>query len=611
MAQLPRPAADVAAMEDEAAAWADVLDVKDSDIRIDLPSSRLLRPSTNATPHPSKSPPRSSHHQRIPGPASAVQEAMRLRSTAASPVLGCAANAQTADADFLLHPWLCALQFLGNDRTWEQPGIRGIKGDQELLRAPLVVGVVTSCKPNGLGDLILTLKTQSRLQFTRKFFQREILARIYQLGVSFFSVRNYQFQVAVFRPSRTACYLNVTKGKVVKVLRKDCDAPSRQVISSSTTESQLPAKCTETGRVAHLGDNHMERRAEIETSEGTASIFSKMISRTKDSHVAKVHCESSEAANVARSSTLSLDRGIIHCVANKTNLNPPIKNVPSYNSSQLSLKTFNSINPDNCQQRQGGSSPMYERSEAEGSTNNVMMRLLGRERMMSSSKEMTVAKVSSDHHGTPDSTNSSSTLDTYARCSSGNSQEIGLQILTEGSRSWRTSNSSTDGHPQQNLNIPNTTCLQSSIGGSSVLSGDRYCTQASANENLRRPFDNEQMLHSSKKLKSGAILSDGNGAAANSSMDTENKHGIESIMNIELELDNIAEKFSGEHALMRKPNEHQRRDLNAANEGNVEPTKEYATTIGGSFLPNPKKTVSVASVAGWTDEQLAELFADY
>jgi hypothetical protein len=90
----------------------------------------------------------------------------------------------------------------GKDRAWERPGIRAIKGDEDLLRAPLVrvlppakllvfhsmaisshpsgdilgvlcshecvlcchqvAGVVTSCKPNGLGDLFLILKVSTQ-----------------------------------------------------------------------------------------------------------------------------------------------------------------------------------------------------------------------------------------------------------------------------------------------------------------------------------------------------------------------------------------------------------------------------------------------------------------
>jgi hypothetical protein len=111
MAQLPRPAAvRVAAAEEDCDSWEDALDVDDSDIRISATSSsRPLYPSTS--PH-RDNPASPAHDQRIPGPASAFQDSVHLRESGVSPVLG-RADSQDADADFLLHPWLCALQFLG------------------------------------------------------------------------------------------------------------------------------------------------------------------------------------------------------------------------------------------------------------------------------------------------------------------------------------------------------------------------------------------------------------------------------------------------------------------------------------------------------------------
>jgi hypothetical protein len=92
----------------------------------------------------------------------------------------------------------------GRDRAWEQPGIKAIK-EEELRRAPLVchrhlpnfqflwpfrpigvipwcadhmlllhcrqvAGVVTSCKPNGLGDLLVTLKVSIGQRYLASLF---------------------------------------------------------------------------------------------------------------------------------------------------------------------------------------------------------------------------------------------------------------------------------------------------------------------------------------------------------------------------------------------------------------------------------------------------------
>jgi hypothetical protein len=99
-AQLPSAAA--------SAKEADALDVDDSDLHHNLPSSSVL-PRPYTTPH--HRPP----HRRIPGPASAVQDAMRLRSPLSS-VPAVRADGQAADTDFHLDSWLRALQDLGEEQ---------------------------------------------------------------------------------------------------------------------------------------------------------------------------------------------------------------------------------------------------------------------------------------------------------------------------------------------------------------------------------------------------------------------------------------------------------------------------------------------------------------
>ncbi|TVU02822.1 hypothetical protein EJB05_51670 [Eragrostis curvula] len=492
MAQLPRPAAvDVSAAEEDAAGWAEALDVDDSDLHLNPPfSSSLLRPSTAAAPLPDK-PSALPHGQRIPGPASAIQDAMRLRAAGASPILG-RADAQAVDADFLLHPWLSALQFLGSDRAWEQPGIRAIKADRELDRARLVVGVVTSCKPNGFGDLSLTLKDPTDTicaSVHRKVLSEESVGQDISVGCAIVLSK-----VAVFRPSHRACYLNITKEKVVKVMRKDCDPPSKQDISSCRT-------------------------------------------------------------------SLGLDRS---------------KNVPCYSASQQSLKTVNREFPANWPQTQGGSLPMFERGEGNDSSNSMMMRLFGCEKMMPSHKEMTVPGVSGDRHRAVHS----------SMCS--HTESLG-----------------TGEHPQKIYNIPDKTCSQPSPGERSAIVVDRSCTQSSNNKKLRLP--DELVLASSKKPRTYDCYD----AIMNTSTDTKSKHGSED--NMDIDMNDRAEPFHGNQSTS-KPDEHQQKDFCAAKAYTVRLTKETsateATTNNLSLLSHTKKVVSVASVAEWTDEQLSELFID-
>jgi hypothetical protein len=102
MAQLPDPAA----------AW-EALDVDDSDICLGRPSaSPLLSPCAAPTSHPheDKPPHLSHHHHGIPEPATAAAAAAQDMPPPSALGRG---DARAPDADFLLSPWLCALQFLG------------------------------------------------------------------------------------------------------------------------------------------------------------------------------------------------------------------------------------------------------------------------------------------------------------------------------------------------------------------------------------------------------------------------------------------------------------------------------------------------------------------
>lgn len=328
MAQLPCPAAaaaaNVAAGKEETTTWEDALDLDDSDICFVPPPLPYSFDAIASQPQQDK-PPHPFHHQphhRIPGPTAAVQDTILPRSAPRPPL-----SSGRGDADFLLPPWLCALQFLGKDRAWERPGIRTIKDNKELIRAPLVAGVVTLCRPNGLGDLFLVLKDPTDsigASVHKKVLLEENNGHDISIGCAVVFIK-----VAVFRPSDKLCYLNVTKGKVIKVFSKNCAAPAKQVISSNTAE----------------------------------------------------------------------------------------------------------------------------RSQGEDSASNTMTRILGREDMMPSN-EMTVTDVSHEHSATPDSTNCTSTWDIYGRFSLGSNKEDKLPVGDPHNK--HTSSCSTDGHPQQNLSIPNT-----------------------------------------------------------------------------------------------------------------------------------------------------------
>lgn len=504
---------------------------------------------------------------------------MRLRSPLSS-VPAVRADGQAADTDFQLDSWLRALQDLGDDRGWQQPGIGKIRVDRALDRA---------CRdPSGTIDASVHKKVLSNENISK--------------GLSVGSVIILK-QVAVLRPSNTVCYLNVTQKNIEKVLQKDSVTPCKQVVPSSNSErqSQQPGQ----------GDS-MERETGAETSDGMTAILSK-ISRTKESQMAELLSDNGGEAKAVNSSILRRNKDT-HGVQNhheklleQMDLSSQIQNLPGFSSSQQLQKIISSMNPANCQLKQGGSVPKYGiSSEAQSSTDDIMRKLIGGETMMPSSKDITVAEGSRHNRGTPDAS-----MDADSWCRSEKPQEIGLQKMVEGHSCEHVSNSNRDERQQQNPSA-NTRCSQPILRESSVMAPSRDFTQASCTGNPRRLSDDEWVQPSRKKQKSDAIVSDGNGARMNdnintSSMDTE--YGLENSLNIGL--DDITEGFHGDHSSIGKF-EHQQKDLHAASAGTLQPTQENCSisATSGTSLSN-HKMVSVAPVVEWTDEQLSELFADY
>ncbi|KAG6496490.1 uncharacterized protein LOC121990404 [Zingiber officinale] len=248
--------------EVEALPWEDAIDVDDSDLfPLLAPSSSSSHPRTICSPqipllrscsqfprplsqpvaatprHPpsptlsSEGPPPSSS-RIIPGPAGAVQVAMRRQSAADAARRegllsrgersnhGRELEAEEEDGDFRVSPWLRALEFLGGDRelVWRIDSIK----TRAAHRVPQVVGIVTSCTPNGLGDLFLTLKDPTGS--IGAFVHHGVLSDCNLGGDISVGCVLILKQVVVFCPAHSI-HLNVTSKNVVKLIRKDCTSP--------------------------------------------------------------------------------------------------------------------------------------------------------------------------------------------------------------------------------------------------------------------------------------------------------------------------------------------------------------------------------------------------
>ncbi|PSR89146.1 Protein of unknown function DUF4539 protein [Actinidia chinensis var. chinensis] len=182
-----------------------------------LPSPQALQlPSPNSTTPP-----------LIPGPAGPVQAAM-LRKVRAHQNPTCATQEYIRravedgeeDEDFNRNPWLCALQFLGMvGGGLPITPLSSIVLCTYIGRVDRIVAVIKSSAPNGLGDLMVTLKDPTGT--IDASIHHKVLAEVeFRKEISVGSVLILQ-KVAVFAPIRSTRYLNITLSNVVKVISKD------------------------------------------------------------------------------------------------------------------------------------------------------------------------------------------------------------------------------------------------------------------------------------------------------------------------------------------------------------------------------------------------------
>ncbi|KAL5545117.1 hypothetical protein UlMin_008901 [Ulmus minor] len=240
--------------------WED-LDVDDSDIPVLRPCKRSK--SLSSQPKPS-SPPAPSII--IPGPAGAVQAAMnrKARNDHASSdawdddpiptqdyikrVLE-NGNVHGDDDDFTTNPWLSSLDFV---RTGVN-SISSIKNGINTDRVARVVAIIKSCTRTGLGDLMVTLKDRTGTMGAS--IHRKVLSDgEFASSISVGAVLVLQ-KVAVFSPSRSAYYLNITLNNVVKVISKDSESPSKHSFPASS--ARYAVEGVESNKVSNLSQPTM------------------------------------------------------------------------------------------------------------------------------------------------------------------------------------------------------------------------------------------------------------------------------------------------------------------------------------------------------------------
>ncbi|KAM6568110.1 hypothetical protein CsatB_016095 [Cannabis sativa] len=286
--------------------WEEALDIDDDQIPFLKPCKRP-KPSLLPNSNPSSSSPPSSRRQfLIPGPAGAVQLAMERKSRVDGMLFyedliptqeyirkviedGDASE----DEDFRADPWLSALDFLRTegmvDGDCSVPGtpLGSIKKGFRSDRAALVVAIIKSCTPNGLGSLMVTLKDPTGTidaSIHHKVLSQGEFGKIISVG----SVLILQ-KVPAFAPFRSTFFLNITLNNVIKVISKNTGPPIEHNYAPSL---RYAAKSSESNERSHTAEPVISQKR----TEGIMSSLNK--NRVVDlsensSFISNEHCRNS------------------------------------------------------------------------------------------------------------------------------------------------------------------------------------------------------------------------------------------------------------------------------------------------------------------------------
>lgn len=134
--------------------------------------------------------------------------------------------AAAADDDFSRDPWLFALEFIRREGLVDNGGTIGtplswIKTEPKLgnRKVAQVVAIIKSCTPNGLGDLMVTLKDPTGT-VDASIHGKVLVEGRFAKDITVGTVLILQ-KVSIFSPICSARYLNITLNNVIKAIPKD------------------------------------------------------------------------------------------------------------------------------------------------------------------------------------------------------------------------------------------------------------------------------------------------------------------------------------------------------------------------------------------------------
>lgn len=158
--------------------------------------------------------------------------------------------------EFSRNPWVFALDILRRDDGVEVTPLRTVKQCGGVVRIDKVVAIVKSCKPNGLGDMMVTLKDPTDTvdaSVHKKVLSTGEHGNLIAVG----SVLILK-KVVAFYSSCASCYLNITRSNVVKVINVDCAMQSFSEANGCPSDLEIPEKTSSLAHrrpEAHFGDD--------------------------------------------------------------------------------------------------------------------------------------------------------------------------------------------------------------------------------------------------------------------------------------------------------------------------------------------------------------------
>ncbi|QCE10171.1 hypothetical protein DEO72_LG10g1397 [Vigna unguiculata] len=173
----------------------------------------------------------------IPGPTGNVQAAMINRDkehVQSTQEFARDIASATYERDFKSNPWLWAEQFIKFHGLLKEGKIANatqLASCKCTSILPFVACIVKQCKPNGLGDMQISIKDTSATVWA-SVHRKVLLNPKFEQDLTVGAVLLLHTVVA-FSPRPRLCYVNITVRNIVKILKADICQPTDELIHAT------------------------------------------------------------------------------------------------------------------------------------------------------------------------------------------------------------------------------------------------------------------------------------------------------------------------------------------------------------------------------------------